>query len=72
MSRKETSEKNRKAVHAFKQSLNPVTGEIYTYADISAMLKITRQAAFRYAGDTSGCCPNCLRPLVKIKLPKIK
>ncbi len=65
-------EKLRKIIRALKQSLNPATGEIYSYADVAAMLKITKQSAFRYAGDTAGECPQCLRPLNKVKLPRVK
>lgn len=59
-------------VYAYKQAVNPVTGDVYSYEEIGAILGVTRQAAFQFAGHTAGKCPSCLRPLAKIKLPKTK
>jgi len=60
---------NRATVLRMKAEISSITGKPHSYAEIGAALGMSSQAAFLYAGDTTGLCPSCLRDL---NAPKTK
>lgn len=54
---------NRATVLRMKAEISSITGKPHSYAEIGAALGMSSQAAFLYAGDTTGLCPSCLRAL---------
>lgn len=52
-----------KLIRDLKSRVNPATGEGWEYADIGALLGVTKQAAQQHIHDKRHQCPKCLRRL---------
>lgn len=50
-------------IRDLKSRVNPATGQGFEYAEIGALLGISKQAAQQHIGDKKHQCPKCLRRL---------
>ncbi len=52
-----------KLIRDLKRTMNPATGEQWSYSEIAAVLKISKQGAIQHIRDRTGQCTGCLRRL---------
>lgn len=59
--------KTLKLIQTLKRSINPKTGQGFTYRDIGGILGVSKQAVSQQIKRDDSLCCGCLRPLRKIK-----
>lgn len=52
-----------KLIRDLKRSINPITGEGWTYAEIAGVIGISKQGAIQHVQKQASECPSCLRKL---------
>lgn len=55
-------------IHVLKKSVNPNTGEGWTYEEIGQLIGVSKQAVNQQIKTTKGLCCGCLRPLKKMRV----